>query len=260
MPDLLAVFMIGLLGSAHCVGMCGGFALLLTQRPGSTGRRQIHQVVYFSGKTLTYILFGVLAGGSGGAIAHLLAGWQNVLSVVLGVFLLWIGLGLVGMLPAFRGPTQHQRWRGLSNAFSFFLKRGGYTGTLGVGLVNGLLPCGLVYAILAQAASTGSLLGGALTMAVFGLSTIPALYLVTLLGTMARPVWRRRFNLASGILVIVLGLVTMARGIPAMNTSHDSHGVMPEAYHEAAPDHHGRKGLNAGLLTGIATQSLNVRA
>ena len=233
MPDLLAVFMIGLLGSAHCVGMCGGFVLLLAQRAG--GRRQIHQVVYFSGKTLTYALFGVLAGGSGGAVAHLFAGWQNVLSIVLGLFLLWIGLGLIGVLPSFQGPTQHQRWRGLSSAFSFFLKRGGYAGTLGVGLVNGLLPCGLVYAILAKAAATGSALGGALTMAVFGLSTIPALYLVALLGRMAHPVWRRRLNLASGILVIVLGLVTLSRGLPGIITFHGSHGAVLETHHEAMP-------------------------
>ena len=113
-----------------------------------------------------------------------------------------------------------------------------HVGTFGLGLVNGLLPCGLVYGLLVKAASTGTVAGGALTMAVFGLSTIPALYLLALTGYLMRPAWRTRLNLVSGVLVIVLGLVTIVRGTPAMDLfmGHD-HGTHPT--HEMADPHAG---------------------
>lgn len=242
MPDLVAVFLIGFLGSAHCVGMCGGFPLLLTQRPGTAGSPVMHQVVYFIGKTLTYTVLGILVGAFGGYVAHGMAVWQNALGIVLGLFLVWIGLGLVGLLQRFAGPAGLGRWSGLSSGLSFFLRRGGYSGTLGVGLVNGLLPCALVYAMLAEAATAGSWYGGALTMAVFGLSTIPALALVAYVGTVAQPVWRARLNLASGILVILLGLVTIARAVPGLpfhnNHAPDANGSMAPTHQSEAPSHH----------------------
>ena len=87
----------------------------------------------------------------------------------------------------------------------------------GLGLLNGLLPCGLVYGMLAKAATTGSASGGALTMAAFGLATLPALALAGALGsrlTPGRRVWMQR---ASGVLIVALGLLTLSRAALALD-------------------------------------------
>jgi hypothetical protein len=88
---------------------------------------------------------------------------------------------------------------------------------LGLGLLNGLLPCGLVYSLLAMAAVTGTMLGGALTMLVFGGATVPALFALAWIGDLLQPSWQHRLHRASGALVIVLGLITVLRGTPAMH-------------------------------------------
>ena len=231
MPDLVAVFLIGLLGSAHCVGMCGGFVLAIAQGQGGARSAQVSQILYFLGKTLTYALFGAVAGGVGQVIGAVFSGMQNVLSIVLGVFLVGIGLGLLGVLRRFEGPRFMARLSRLPAVLGRLLKRRTHAATFGLGMVNGLLPCGLVYGVLALAAATGSPLRGALTMAVFGVATIPALYLLAMASFLMRPAWRMRLNRISGVLVIVLGLITILRGTPALDP-------IMHLFHTDHPDHH----------------------
>jgi len=226
MTELGAVFLIGLLGSAHCAGMCGGFVMAVTETAGSSQQRRLHQALYFLGKTATYAVLGALAGAFGHALGTLFTGMQNVLSITLGVFLVVIGLGLIGVVKRFEGLRFFSQLSGFSTALSWLLRRPRPASIFGLGLLNGLLPCGLVYGMLAMAAATGSPVQGALTMGVFGLATIPALYLVAIAGSLMRPVWRARFHLASGILVIVLGLITIARGVP---------GLLPHGHDGATP-------------------------
>lgn len=241
MEDLFVVFMIGLLGSAHCIGMCGGFVLALSQGHDRAGGLHLQQVLYHLGKTLTYTLFGAVAGGVGAAVGAALSGVQNILSIALGVFLVLVGLGIVGVLRRIGGAGRLARLDVISKALAFFLQRRSPAGPFGLGLVNGLLPCGLVYGLVVKAAATGSVIHGALTMAVFGLATVPALYLLALTGFLMRPLWRARLNLASGILVILLGLVTIVRGTPAlgavMGALHGGHGPHEQVEPEAVPAH-----------------------
>lgn len=238
MSDLVVVFIIGLVGSVHCVGMCGGFVLALAQGHDHAARLQLHQVLYYLGKTGTYALFGALAGGFGAVLGGLFAGVQNALSIALGVVLVGIGLGLVGVLRQIRPMARVPGMARLSAALGALLRRPSYGATLGLGALNGLLPCALVYGLLVKAAATGSVLGGALTMAVFGLSTIPALYLLALSGFLMRPLWRSRLNYVGGVLVIVLGLITVARGTPALGTAlHHLHAGGPPAQVEQTVPH-----------------------
>ena len=241
--DLPLVFLIGLLGSAHCVGMCGGFVLAISQMHGRAASLQVHQGLYYLGKTFTYTVMGALAGAFGAAFGAFVTGFQDVLSVMLGVFLVVVGLGIVGVLRRIGGLAWLARLNVISSALAFFLQKQSLAGTFGLGLVNGLLPCGLVYGLLVKAAATGTIAGGALTMAVFGLSTIPALYLLALTGYLMRPVWRARLNLVSGVLVILLGLVTIVRGTPAMDLvmghDHAGHEQQEHVQHEPADPHAG---------------------
>lgn len=223
MPDLIAVLIIGLLGSAHCVGMCGGFVLALSQVKGQTRRLQAHQALYYLGKTATYAALGALVGGFGNVLMNLFSGMQQVLSIGLGVFLVVVGLGLIGVWKRFVGPRFMARWKPLSAAIGKVLQRRSHSASFGLGLLNGLLPCGLVYGVLAVAAASGTPLRGTVVMAVFGLSTIPALYLLAGTGFLMRPLWRKRVSVISGVLVVVLGIITIARGTPVMQVFHGDH-------------------------------------
>jgi uncharacterized protein len=216
MAELSVVFLIGLFGGAHCIGMCGGFVIALMQANGGGRTGHMHQAMYFAGKTLTYVLFGVLAGAFGAALGLAFSGFQQLLTILVGFVLVVLGLGLVGVLRRFEGLARLVPIQFLSRMIGALVRRRSPFATMGLGMLNGALPCGLVYAVLVSAAGTGSMLGGALTMGAFGLGTIPALYLVGVGGLLVRPVWRNRLSQVGGVLVILLGLATMVRGTPAM--------------------------------------------
>jgi sulfite exporter TauE/SafE len=213
MNDLLLVFGAGLLGSMHCVGMCGGFILAISQTRDKTSAL-LHQGVYFLGKAITYAILGALVGLIGAALTTGFKGFQNGLSIFAGIVMVIIGLGLIGAFDRLGRLDRVGEWVPLKKALGYFLRDRSLSGSLGLGLLNGLLPCGLVYGILAKAGSTGSISMGALTMFVFGISTVPALLALGLTGHLLRPAWRARLNTAAGIVVIVLGLFTFIRGTP----------------------------------------------
>ena len=222
MLDLAAVFAAGLLGSAHCIGMCGGLVAVLSRGAGSSAARQ---GAYFAGKTATYAALGALVGLLGASASEAASGAQVVVSTAMGLVLVAIGLGLCGVLRIGREPGRDVVGRWLRPALTRVLQSRSSGVPFGLGLLNGLLPCGLVYGMLAKAATTGSASGGALTMAAFGLATLPALALAGALGsrlTPGRRVWMQR---ASGVLIVALGLLTLSRAALAL----DLGGAPPEA-------------------------------
>ena len=214
--DLAVVFLVGLLGSAHCVGMCGGFVVAVAH---AGGRRRAHarQAAYFLGKTSTYAAFGALAGLAGSAAGVALSGFQGLLSLLLGLVLVAVGLGLCGVLRRFAGPTRvgGRVAAVLGGAVRRLVASDRLGSVFGLGAVNGLLPCGLVYGMLAKAATTGSAGLGALTLAAFGLGTVPALYAVGLFGALMPPARRLWLQRAGGALVVALGVLTLARAAAA---------------------------------------------
>lgn len=241
MNDLVLVFAAGLLGSVHCIGMCGAFVLAISQaRDASAGLA--HQAVYFLGKALTYTVLGAVVGLLGAALTMGMTTFQRGLSLVAGVVMILIGLGLLGVLdqiPRFRSLSG---WKPLQSAMGYFLRDRRLAGSLGLGLLNGLLPCGLVYGMLAKAASTGSPFEGGLTMLVFGLATVPALLALGLTGHLLRPIWRARLNTIAGVVVVLLGLLTAMRGTPLMGrlmeALHMGGGHAVEQTEPGSPPHH----------------------
>lgn len=224
--DLTAAFSVGLLGSAHCVGMCGGFVALL----GAGSERAVapRQAAYFAGKTATYAAFGAIAGAAGDALADVFGAGGGVVALVLGLAMVAVGVGLCGV--AWRRAPGARVARLLGPAVGRLVARGSWAALVALGMLNGLLPCGLVYGMLAVAAGTGSAAGGALTMAAFGVATVPALAVTGLLGARMRPgrrVWMQR---AAGALVLAMGLLTVARGAHALTSApgapHGDHSAM----------------------------------
>lgn len=219
MLELPLVFVGGLLGSSHCVGMCGGFALLLGAGTSGIRANLGRQLLYSAGRISTYAIIGSAVGYAGVRLAGLaspLVNVQAILSLVAGLLLVLQGLHSAGFLPlgrvvgtgtgcAFTGSLgQLLRSRGAAAAFL-------------AGVFTGLLPCGLVYAYLALATSAGGLWQGWLTMVCFGLGTVPLMVLAGSGGSLLSIASRRRVLRVAAICVIVTGLISIARGATAMH-------------------------------------------
>jgi hypothetical protein len=103
------------------------------------------------------------------------------------------------------------------------LRRPGHAAPLAFGVLNGFLPCPLVYAMIAQAATTVDVLSGCLTMAAFGLGTFPAMLVMGGIGRLLAPSWRQRGVRVAGSFILALGLVTLGRGVLPMAADHGLH-------------------------------------
>ena len=221
-----AGLLMGLLGSLHCLGMCGPLALALPAAPGSRARFVAGRILYNLGRTATYALLGVAFGLFGRVFA--LAGWQRGLSIAAGVLMLLAAIGYRTAAGAAVAGGFARALGGLKRALSALLQRRTAGALLLIGLLNGLLPCGLVYAALAGAAATGGPLGGALFMAAFGLGTIPAMLAVSLAGRLITAPWRARFQRAVPVAMAVLAVLFIVRGL-SLGIPYLSPDLSPEA-------------------------------
>jgi sulfite exporter TauE/SafE len=212
--DWLLLFAGGLLGSSHCIGMCGGFALAL----GSTRRSFVanlsRQAVYSLGRIFTYATAGAAAGFGGWRLMHALNSvmWiQAVLAISAGVLLISEGLRAMGW-SAGRSPMSPGSCLG-PHFFGALLAASRLRSVFLAGIINGLLPCGLVYAYLALAASSGDMMHGWATMAVFGLGTMPVMVLVGSGGSVLKHTARRHLLRIAGGCVLVMGVISIFRGL-----------------------------------------------
>jgi len=197
-PAISAAALAGLVGSPHCLGMCGPFAL-------ACGGKVSHTAAWHAGKILTYAGLGVLAG----LVGHSVPGPTWVATAVSATLVVWFAAGLAGLVPepALRIP-------GLTRLATRAATRGDLGSRFLFGMATGLLPCGLVYATLGIAVASGDPLTGGLAMAAFGLGTAPALAALGL-GVRRfagdRP-WSRRI-LAALVLVAGLWVVFQRQGM-----------------------------------------------
>jgi len=209
---LLTALLLGFAGSLHCVGMCG--PLLLALPLDASGKWQVlrQMLVYHSGRILTYAVLGVLFGLLGKGLA--VAGFQKILSIGAGVFMLgmafmaWRFERLVTALPGFKAFT-HQVKSGIGN----LMRHNPNGSTFSIGLLNGLLPCGMVYAAIAGALATTGALEGGLFMAVFGFGTLPLLLMVSVFGRSFGVSIRQKIKIAQPILLGLVGLILLQRGL-----------------------------------------------
>lgn len=211
MLDCLLIVAGGLLGSGHCIGMCGGFVLTIGMRAPSWRTNLVRQLVYAAGRISIYTLAGAILGFGAWRIGHdlhTLVNVQALLSLAAGLLLFVEGVFALGWL---RRPFHATACPGAAT-FASLLRSRATSAVFVAGLANGLLPCGLVYAYLALAASAGHVLRGGLVMALFGLGTLPALVLTGLSGSLLGVIWRRRlFHFAAWCLIIT-GVLALGRG------------------------------------------------
>lgn len=230
--EYAAIFMGGLLGSAHCVGMCGGLAALCVGSAGGfrAGVAQTtgtvwRSVLFSAGRVFTYMFLGSVVGRVGAAIAGLPPGVvtaQQALAVAAGVALVAMGLAGLGVarLPWGWGSVSSftsglaagalaARERGAARRGVVSEQAASFLG----GVATGLLPCGLVYAFLALAAARASALEAALVMVTFGLGTTPLMVLSGWGIRRLAPSVRSRLHTLAGGVVVLLGVLTIARAL-----------------------------------------------
>lgn len=181
-----SAILLGLGGSLHCVAMCGPIAMALPLTAKEKWAVIFQSLLYNLGRITTYSLMGFFFGLMGWGIA--LAGYQNILSIGLGIVLL---LSAIFTLSLEQNLLQHSLFNRylqkvmdkLRKLLSIRNKSSAYR----IGLLNGLLPCGLVYIALAGSLATGNHWEGALYMLLFGLGTLPLMLGVMIFGKWSKP-------------------------------------------------------------------------
>jgi uncharacterized protein len=206
-----SAFMLGLLGSLHCLGMCGPIAIAL---PGSHGRLHlvVSRLMYNAGRVLTYTLLGYVAGIAGRSITF--AGWQNSLSIAMGAIII-VAILIPRRFVSNLFPSRFFGAVGVrfSAMWKEMFGRGTVSSLLAVGILNGFLPCGLVYVALAASITTGSAVDSLMYMVLFGLGTIPAMLTISLMGQVISTKVRLRLTRVVPIGAVVLGCLLILRGM-----------------------------------------------
>ncbi len=235
-PVLLAALLSGLAGGLHCAAMCGGIA---TSFPAMGARGDLRYVIEPNlGRVLGYAIAGAVAGGVGGGIvaAARLPWLANGLRVAVGLVLVVAALrmldvrGRLGFLHRAGGGA----WRWLRPLQRRLLPADSHARRLALGVLWGWLPCGLSTTLLAAAWLQADARNGALTMAAFGLGTLPVMLPLTWSGLRLK-LWLQhgRWRIAAALLVLSAGLLTMAAPwlaqVPALHRMLAALGCVPAA-------------------------------
>jgi uncharacterized protein len=215
--EIISGLIMGLVGSLHCLGMCGPIAIAIPARSDNKLTIIIDSLLYNFGRVVTYMVMGLIVGLLGSTIS--LAGYQEIISIVAGALLLiiviiprkWeVAIGNISFIKA--GSDK------LMRAFRSILGKKSMGSLFVIGLLNGLLPCGLVYAALIAALAFGSVLGSITFMMFFGIGTVPMLAVVFSIKGMLSVEIRRKINklipVGIAIVAIILILRGMSLGIP----------------------------------------------
>ncbi|HMP83654.1 MAG TPA: sulfite exporter TauE/SafE family protein [Verrucomicrobiota bacterium] len=205
---LWTAFILGLFGSLHCAGMCGPLALALPSAGAGAVGFVAGRVAYNFGRIITYCLMGIVFGLAGQTF--LMAGVQRWVSIALGALLL-VGLFASRKMSAWLPVTTLVAR--LKSRMAFLLQRRSFVSLLTLGLLNGLLPCGLVYVACAGATATGDARDGALYMAAFGAGTVPMMLAMSLGGRIIPVPLRLKLLRAVPVAVFVVALLLILRGM-----------------------------------------------
>ena len=212
MEIIFSGLILGLMGSFHCAGMCGPIAIALPLRGENIFQKVFGGVLYNFGRTVTYAIMGAVFGLVGQGLEMI--GFQQWVSVIMGVL----------MIASVLFPRLFKNQYDLNNSlFSFIGKlkkaltklftKKSYGALFLIGLLNGYLPCGLVYIALAGALGTGNIIYGTMFMILFGLGTLPMLLGISLLGNMASVKLRNKVNKFIPAVVVFVGIMFILSGL-----------------------------------------------
>ncbi|MEQ1733411.1 MAG: sulfite exporter TauE/SafE family protein [Bacteroidia bacterium] len=229
MELIIAAISLGLLGSFHCIGMCGPIALALPVHQYSPTKKYMGIALYNLGRVITYTFLGLIFGLLGQSF--FLGGVQQVVSILLGVALLasviatntrFFSAVHLSFIYIFVSTVKQQLGKLFNKKGIHFL--------FFIGLLNGLLPCGLVYLGIAGAIATGHYSAGAAFMFYFGIGTVPTMYAVAFFGQFITLKYRNYIQRAMPVVVVFMAVMLIVRGlnlgIPYMSPRIEKNNVV----------------------------------
>ena len=245
--DLIIILTTAFLGSVgHCIGMCGGIVVAYTSskidQKSSYVQQTASHLAYNFGRVTTYAILGAIFGYAGSVLAFTPT-TKGILFLATGLLMILAGLSLLGNLKFLNSAEWSvSKYAWYQKSFRALISSKSYLSFYLLGMLNGIIPCGLVYSFAIFAASTATPLGGALVMATFGLATIPALFFLgfitkflqkgNLRGTMMK---------LAALLVIVYGLFTLTKGYKFIAHPDEMKAMMDKMHTE---------GIDEGTMTG----------
>ncbi|APU10746.1 integral membrane protein [Cellulophaga geojensis KL-A] len=209
---LLSAFILGLMGSLHCVGMCGPIAFMLPVDRHSKLKKTVQIFIYHFGRLLAYGVIGLVFGLLGKGLY--VFGLQQKLSIVIGI--LMIVIVLIPSKKIQKYNVSKPIYKLISKVKSKLgkeLKKRTPDTFLTIGFLNGFLPCGLVYMALFGAIAMGNAAQGSLYMIIFGVGTIPLMTIAVYFGGMLKGVARKKVQQLIPVFVIVIGVLFILRGL-----------------------------------------------
>lgn len=209
---LWSAIIFGLLGSFHCIGMCGPIAFMLPVDRSNSTRKVVQIITYHLGRIIAYALIGLVFGLIGKSLY--IFGIQQQLSIAIGVLMIIVVLVPTQIFNRFNlSKPLYKIISKLKSALGQALKKKSIDTFLTIGFLNGFLPCGLVYMAVFASLATGNALQSSLYMVLFGIGTIPLMTSAVYLGKFLNTTIKQRITNSIPVFVIVIGLLFILRGL-----------------------------------------------
>ncbi len=209
---LYSALIFGLLGSFHCIGMCGPIAFMLPVARNNPLQKLFHIFLYHSGRLFSYGIIGYAFGLVGKGLS--LFGFQQQLSIIMGLLMIAVVLLPAGKFEKYNFSKPVLKTIGrIKSSLGEALKRKSPDTFISIGVLNGFLPCGLVYMAAFGAIASGSIYEGSLYMLFFGLGTIPLMTITVYFGGIISGVARKRIQRLIPVFIVLVGMMFVLRGL-----------------------------------------------
>ncbi|HNP19822.1 MAG TPA: sulfite exporter TauE/SafE family protein [Fulvivirga sp.] len=202
---IISAILIGMVGSLHCVGMCGPIVMAVNY----TKKGLFKNLLYHTGRIISYMSLGLIIGLAGLGISF--AGFQQSLSIIAGLII--ISITLLPKLKIIQNQWQSTILTPMKSKLLGAVKGNSNSTLFSLGLLNGLLPCGLVYVAIAASLATANPFQGALFMAGFGLGTWPIMLAIALGGSWVISRYRNQFQYVIPAISLLMGSLLIVRGL-----------------------------------------------
>ncbi len=245
--DLIIILTTAFLGSVgHCIGMCGGIVVAYSSskidQKSSYMRQTASHLAYNFGRVTTYAILGAFFGYVGQVLAFTPT-TKGILFSITGLLMILAGLSLLGKIKFLNSAEWSvSKYAWFQKSFKKLMSTSSYSSFYLLGILNGIIPCGLVYSFAIFAASTANPLSGALVMATFGLATIPALFFLGFLTKfLQRGSLRATMMKLAALLVILYGVFTLTKGYNFIAHPEEMKAMMDKMHED---------GIDEGTMTG----------
>ena len=217
---ILSAWVLGFLGSAHCIGMCGPLAMSLPMANSSNTEKIFKALIYNLGRICTYAMYGSLIGITQSLVKPFL--FQNQLSILIGVLLIGVSMYFIffkNKSIIFSKTNKFQQI--IINALGKLYQSNSSKNIFLIGMLNGLLPCGLVYVALASAFASGTIFKSIVFMSFFGLGTLPAMWGMVIFAQYFSPLLRSYLRKVYPFVFAISGCLLIIRGLADTNSLHE---------------------------------------